>query len=96
MGVSVTREDSEGIRRVEQLLRQHADHEEAWRKRLGEDLENLRGEMREGFEKQDRRLSDVEDQMARRGGMAKAAGWLVATLVAVGATIGAFFRGWSL
>jgi rubrerythrin len=92
-------EDREGIRRVEQLLRQHADHEDRWRKQLKDELDELREEMRaqaarqeEWNNKFDNRQRDLERKMAIRAGMAQAAKYILATVIAVVAALGAWIK----
>lgn len=92
-------EDREGIRRVEQLLRQHADHEDKWRRQLKDELDELRDEMRSQADRQeewnkkfDQRQRDLENQMATRSGIAKAAGWIIGLVTTLGAIAAALFK----
>jgi len=92
-------QDREGIHRVEQLLRQHADHEEAWRKQLKDELDDLRDEFRAQSQRQeewnkkfDQRQRDLEEQMATRSGIAKAAGWVIGLATTLGAIAAALFK----
>jgi hypothetical protein len=94
-------EDREGIRRVEQLLRQHADHEEAWRKQLKDELDELRDEMRVNHRSQqewnqrfDQRQRETERKLAARDGIGRAAVWVVGLLGTIGTIIAALFSPW--
>jgi predicted phage gp36 major capsid-like protein len=92
-------QDREGIHRVEQLLRQHADHEERWRSQLKDELDELRDELRAQSSRQeewnkrfDQRQRDLEHQMATRSGIAKAAGWIIGLITTLGAIAAALFK----
>jgi hypothetical protein len=92
----VTRQESAAIQRVEDLLRQHADHEQQWREELKREHEELRQEMREGFHRQDTRLTQLERRMDKTMGGRQAVLWVISTLIALGAIVGALFSPWKL
>lgn len=95
----MTRQDQDALYAkfdaVMQRLDQHEKHEDERRAHLEQRIDKVAQRVDAGFADQGERLRKVENAMNQRSGMAKAAGWLVATFIGIATAIGAFIT-WGL